>query len=143
MQFLCQEMEQLNLYGTVDCCICALGQFESSAGRPGGGPGAGSGGAGFGSGGVLIFDVNTVYKHRQILGDNTFVYEDEDSFLCGRTTWKAIGWIIPWTCLSAPTHRTSISEMERSFPETAYSPKEMAEMLEQAGLVCVQTFDER
>ena len=32
-------------------------------------------------GGLLIFDVNTEYKHRQILGDNAFVYDVEDEGL--------------------------------------------------------------
>lgn len=31
--------------------------------------------------GLFIFDVNTVYKHRHILGDNTFVFDEEDFFL--------------------------------------------------------------
>ena len=29
-------------------------------------------------GGVFLFDVNTVYKHREILGDHSFVIETED-----------------------------------------------------------------
>lgn len=33
------------------------------------------------SGGIFVFDVNTVYKHREILGDNTFVY-DVDGVYC-------------------------------------------------------------
>ena len=32
-------------------------------------------------GGAFIFDVNTLYKHREILGNNTFVYET-DSVYC-------------------------------------------------------------
>lgn len=33
------------------------------------------------SGGVFVFDVNTVYKHREVLGNNTFVY-DVDGVYC-------------------------------------------------------------
>lgn len=32
-------------------------------------------------GGLFIFDVNTIYKHNQILGGNTFVFDEEDFFL--------------------------------------------------------------
>lgn len=32
-------------------------------------------------GGVFVFDVNTVYKHKEVLGDNTFVFDEEDFFL--------------------------------------------------------------
>lgn len=31
--------------------------------------------------GLFIFDVNTVYKHNCVLGDNTFVFDEEDYFL--------------------------------------------------------------
>ena len=31
--------------------------------------------------GCLIFDVNTVYKHNEILSDNAFVFDEEDFFL--------------------------------------------------------------
>ena len=32
-------------------------------------------------GGIFIFDVNTVYKHKYVLADKTFVFEDEDYYL--------------------------------------------------------------
>lgn len=32
-------------------------------------------------GGLFLFDVNTVYKHQQILGDNAFIYDEEGYFL--------------------------------------------------------------
>ncbi len=32
-------------------------------------------------GGVFVFDVNTLYKHENILGNNTFVFEEDDFFL--------------------------------------------------------------
>lgn len=32
-------------------------------------------------GGVFVFDVNTVYKHKEVLGDNTFVFDEDDFFL--------------------------------------------------------------
>lgn len=31
--------------------------------------------------GIFIFDVNTVYKHNEILADNTFVFDEDDFFL--------------------------------------------------------------
>ncbi len=33
------------------------------------------------TGGIFVFDVNTVYKHREVLGNNTFVY-DVDGVYC-------------------------------------------------------------
>ena len=31
---------------------------------------------------ILMFDINTEYKLKEYLGNNTFVSEDEDFFLC-------------------------------------------------------------
>lgn len=31
--------------------------------------------------GLFVFDVNTLYKHREVLADNTFVYDEDDFFL--------------------------------------------------------------
>ena len=79
--FLLQDMRELDLYGTVRAAVCSLDGMNhlltesdlleafrrvSLFTEPGG---------------LFVFDLNTVYKHREILGDNCFVYENEDSFL--------------------------------------------------------------
>lgn len=79
--FLQQDMRELDLYGTVDAAVCMLDSLSHLCRIadlrevfrrlhlfvvPGG---------------LLIFDVNTPYKHREVLGDNAFVFE-EDDFLC-------------------------------------------------------------
>lgn len=81
VMFLCQRMEELDLFGTVNAVVCTLDSInhvtdaatvkeifrrvslfmEDS--------------------GVFIFDVNTPYKHREVLGNNTFVY-DLDEVYC-------------------------------------------------------------
>ena len=79
--FLCQKMQNLDLYGTVDGCVCALDSlnhlpdyqslletFKKVA-------------LFLAPGGVFLFDVNTPYKHLHILWDNTFVIE-QDNLLC-------------------------------------------------------------
>ena len=78
--FLCQEMSELDLFGTIDATVCALDSINhildenellevfkkvslfSNKGA------------------VFVFDVNTIYKHQNILANNSFVYENEDTF---------------------------------------------------------------
>ena len=78
--FLCQEMSELDLFGTIDATVCALDSINhildenellevfkkvslfSNKGA------------------VFVFDVNTIYKHKNILANNSFVYENEDTF---------------------------------------------------------------
>ncbi len=81
---LCQDMRDLDLYGTVDGAVCTLDSLNHLSGtddlaqvfrrmrlfvEPGG---------------LFIFDMNTPYKHREVLADRAFVME-EDGVVC---TWR-------------------------------------------------------
>ena len=78
--YLCQPLERLDLYGTVDLAVCTLDSLNHLPGKkalqkalhrlqffvePGG---------------LFLFDVNTPYKHREVLGNNCFVRESEALF---------------------------------------------------------------
>lgn len=79
--FLCQDMTEFELYGTVDACVCTLDSINyltklSDVKKcfslvhnyliPDG---------------VFIFDVNTPYRFKEIYGNNDFILENENS-LC-------------------------------------------------------------
>ncbi len=79
--WLCQDMRELDLYDVVDGAVCTLDSLNHLSNTrdisrvlerlrlfiaPNG---------------LFIFDVNTPYKHREVLGDNTFVFED-DGLMC-------------------------------------------------------------
>ena len=81
LMLLCQDMRALDLYGTVDGAVSVLDSLNHLCS---------TGGLSevfkrlflfIEPGGLFIFDVNTIYKHRFVLGDNAFVFE-EDDFLC-------------------------------------------------------------
>ena len=40
-------------------------------------------------GGVFLFDMNTPYKHRNVLGDNAFTFEEEDAACVWRNHYDA------------------------------------------------------
>ncbi|MCL2579251.1 MAG: class I SAM-dependent methyltransferase [Oscillospiraceae bacterium] len=79
--FLCQPMEELDLYGTVDACVCALDSLNHLPDLPALAAVFRRVSLFLAPGGVFLFDLNTRYKHRKILRSNTFVYEYE-SLLC-------------------------------------------------------------
>ena len=77
IQYICQDMCELDMYGTIDVTICALDslnhladiesvkraiQHVSLFSEPEG---------------LFIFDMNTLYKHQNILANNTYVYDTE------------------------------------------------------------------
>lgn len=75
--FLMQKMQEIDLYGTVDGAVSTfdslnhitdLSQLETVLKRAG---------LFIEDGGLFIFDINTVYKHTDVLADNAFVFETE------------------------------------------------------------------
>lgn len=84
--FLCQKMEELDLFGTIDAAVCTLDSlnhvtdaetvkeiFRRVA-------------LFMNDGGVFVFDVNTLFKHKNVLANNTFVYELESVFCVWQNT---------------------------------------------------------
>lgn len=78
---LCQQMEQLDLYGTVDAAVCCLDALNSLLQE-------GTLRAALQKvslflvpGGIFVFDLNTRYKFENIFADNSYVY-DYDDFCC-------------------------------------------------------------
>ena len=78
--FLCQDMCEMELFGTVDAIVCALDgvnyitdyenlkqlfRLVQNYLNPGG---------------VFIFDINSVHKLKNILGNNTFVNDEQGIF---------------------------------------------------------------
>ena len=78
--FLCQDMTELDLYGTVDAAVCMLDSLNHLETPEDIRKVIGKVGLFMNHGGIFVFDVNTIYKHREILGDNTFVYDCDDVY---------------------------------------------------------------
>ncbi len=82
---LCQDMCELDLFGTVDAAVCSLDSINHLIYEEDVEAAFDSIGMFIRPEGLFVFDVNSVYKHRSVLSDKTFVYEDEDdTFL----TWQ-------------------------------------------------------
>jgi len=79
--FLCQRMERLDLYGTVAACVCALDSLNHLTDETALSRAIGRVSLFLEAGGVFVFDMNTPYKHRALLADRAYVYED-DGALC-------------------------------------------------------------
>lgn len=78
---LCQDMCELDLFGTVDAAVCCLDSINHLLDCDDIYAALNSIGTFLRKDGILIFDVNSVYKHQNVLSDRTFVYEDEHNFL--------------------------------------------------------------
>lgn len=79
--YLCQDMRQLDLYGTVDGAVCMLDSLSHILSTADLAEIFRRLGLFIAPDGLLIFDVNTPHKHAVTLGDNAFVFEEEE-FMC-------------------------------------------------------------
>ena len=139
--FLNQDMTNLDMFGTVSSTICSLDSinhldslekvektFEkvSLFTEPGG---------------VFIFDVNTEYKHMEVLGDNAFVFENEDCFLAWQNEAEEDKSVNIYLDFFIPEGEGYSRESE-FIKEYFYSDEQLKSALEKAGLELCEVFDD-
>ena len=78
--FLCQRMEELDLFGTINACVSTLDSINHVTDAETVKEIFRRVSLFMEDKGVFVFDVNTPYKHREILGDNTFVYDTDEVY---------------------------------------------------------------
>lgn len=139
--FLHQDMTAFELYGTVDAMVCALDgvNYLTEDGdvhamlkllhyylNPGG---------------ILIFDINTPYKFKEVLHNNTFVYDEEDAYCIWENELEE-----PNIChfdltffLQNPDG--TYTRREEYQKERVYSVEELVGIMEECDLSCLGVFD--
>lgn len=84
--FLCQKMEELDLFGTIDAAVCTLDSLNHVTEKEKIREIFRRVALFMNDGGVFVFDVNTLYKHREVLGNNAFVFDTENVFCAWQNT---------------------------------------------------------
>lgn len=131
--FLCQKMQSIDLYGTIDTCFCTLDSINHMVKKEDVQKTFDRVSLFMNQGGLFVFDVNTVYKHREVLKDNVFVFDTEDVYCVWQNTPVdpyveeiSLDFFIP--------HPNGGYIREREcFRERAYEIADLKEMLENAG----------
>lgn len=129
-----QKMEELELYAPVDTVVCSLDSinhleteqqvFETFRRVA----------SSLNQGGYFVFDVNTVYKHREILGNHTFVYDMEEVFCVWQNSYEEK---LKRVAISLDffEHRGDVYlRSSEEFYERAYELETLKSLLERAGL---------
>ena len=141
MLFLCQQMENLDLYGTIDTCICTLDSlnhitdqaklqrvFDKVA-------------LFMNPDGTFLFDVNTVYKHQNILCNNTFVYDTEDVYCVWQNSLKENN-IVNIDLDLFEREGEVFRRHSEHFKERAYEIDDLKEMLTRSGFEIVGVYND-
>lgn len=139
--YLCQDMRELDLYGTVDggyCCLNSLNYLDSTEDvervfdrlkyfiAPKG---------------VFVFDVNTAYKFRNTYGDKTYVY-DEDEVYCiwqNHTEEHPLASEFDLTFF-VPDGKGRYTRLAESQRQVCFSPDEIVAAYEKAGFETVAVY---
>ena len=140
--FLCQSMEKLDLYGTIDACVCCLDSVNYVTDpkklarafqrvhlflMPGG---------------LFLFDVNTLEKLAGLDGQ-VFLDETEDAYCVWRAEFsrRICTYFMDIFRLDPSTGQWDRGE--ELHRERAYTVEELTSLLEGAGFVDVRTWGER
>ncbi len=140
--FICQSMTETELYGAVDVAVSTLDSINHLDSAADIGLCFRKTAQNTVSGGLFLFDVNTVYKHRKILANNTFIY-DVDGVYCA------------WQNEYDPTDDSVAIELDlfyenedgsydrggERFKELALTEGEITELLQRAGFEVIEVYD--
>ena len=137
-----QSMQEIDLYGTVDCAICVLDGINHLAD-------AGQVKRAFekvslfmNKGGAFAFDVNTIHKHKNILADNVFVYELENLFCTWQNNYNESDNSVDISLDFFEEEDGVYYRSCESFTEQAYELADIKKWLEEAGFEVVGIFDD-
>ena len=130
--YLRQKMQNLDLYGTIDTCVCTLDSINHVTNISDVAKAFDRVGLFMDDEGLFIFDVNTVYKHREVLANNTFVIENENVYCVWQNTLEEDN-VVRINLDFFEEEDGVYYRSEESFCERAYSDEQLREMLLKAG----------
>lgn len=142
IQYLCQDMTELDMFGTIDVIVCALDSLNHLESLDDLRKTVGRVSLFCEPGGLFLFDVNTPYKHRHILGNNTFVYDTEDVY-CVWQNYYSEGNDKVEICLDFFERSDGDNYLRRSddFSEIAFEESVLEGILRENGFEIVGKYD--
>ena len=140
--YLCQDAAELDLYGTVDGAICCLDslnhitdyeRFCNAIARVS---------LFLEQDRLFIFDLNTIYKHRCVLGNNTFVIDTDDVYCVWQNEYKEKDNIVDINLDFFIPDGDVYYRLGESFCERAYDDVQIKNALQKAGLKIEAVYEE-
>lgn len=139
VQYVKQDMRKLDLYGGVDITICILDSLNHLSG--------------FedvkkvfervfmftNEGGLFIFDMNTPYKHRNVLADNAFIFETEDVFVAWENEFSEKDCKVDITLNFFEKTHNNYKRYTENFSELAYEKEDIIKACEEVGFKLMES----
>ena len=142
VMFLCQSAENLDLYDTVDAAVSSLDVINHIDSAENVKKAFYKAGLFMNPDGVFIFDVNTVYKHREILKDNAFVYETDDVYCVWQNYLNEDDSVDITLDFFEEDEDGAYIRTTEEFTEHAYSMETIEKWLSEADFEVIDIFDD-
>lgn len=140
--YLCQRAEELDLFGTVQGAVCTLDSINHITDEDTVIKAFQSISLFMEKDGVFIFDLNTEYKHREVLGDNTFVYDLDDVYCVWQNEYD-VEEKLTHIFLDIFSEENGLYErFSEEFDERVYSHEKVLKWLDKADFELVDYFEE-
>lgn len=92
--------------------------------------------------GLFIFDMNTVYKHKEVLADNAFVYDTDEGYVVWQNEYNDMDRSVLITLdFFVPDEEENYQRYSESFKETAYDVESIKRIIENSGLELKAMYD--
>lgn len=140
--YLCQSMQELDMYGTIDAFVCTLDSLNHIESREELCRAFSRVSLFLEPDGVFVFDMNTPYKHEKVLGNNTFVYECDELYCVWQNYYNGDGRVDIALDFFEEREDGSYCRFCEDFYELAYSYADTEEMLRGAGLKILAAYDD-
>ncbi len=140
--FLRQKMQRLELYGTINTCICTLDSINHLTSAEDVVNTFRRVSKYLEDDGLFVFDCNTVYKHQHILGDNCYIYDTKKVFCAWQNNYEPKDNRVIITLDFFESDGKGYRRYSEQFSELAYTREETASMLGRAGLVIEAVYDD-
>lgn len=137
-----QSMDEIDLYGTVDFALCVLDGINhldsaetvkrtfkrvSLFMNPDG---------------IFAFDVNTPYKHKEILGDNAFVYDLDDLYCVWQNSYNEADGSVDISLDFFEEEDGAYYRSTEYITERSYPLEDISKWLEEAGFEVIGIYDD-
>ena len=139
--YLNQDMTEFELYGTVDFIVSSLDcinyitdkrdllkvmKLANNYLNPGG---------------LFIFDINTRYKLENIIGNNTFILENENVFCSWQNEYDKKKKICDFYLTFFLKEGSNYSRFDEEHSERAYEIEEIKALIENSGMKLLKVYD--
>ena len=140
--YLCQKAEELDLYGTVDGAVCCLDSLNHITDYKKLCKAIARVSLFLEEGRLFIFDVNTVFKHKFILADNTFIIEQDDVFCAWQNSTDEKTGVTNISLDFFVEDGEYYKRSSEDFSERPYTEEELTAALDAAGLEILKIYDD-